>query len=213
MENLKYYTKKENLVNAITHGIGAALAVAALVILIVFSSIYGDAWYVVSFTIYGVSLVLLYTISTLYHSLTGYKAKKVFQIMDHSSIYILIAGTYTPILLTVLRSPKGWVIFGVIWGLTILGIAIQPFIINKHDIISTVIYIIMGWLIVTQLGSLVRAIPRISVIFLILGGVLYTLGAVLYLVKKIPYNHGIWHLFVLAGSIFHFFTILFLVIK
>ncbi|MDV3429006.1 MAG: hemolysin III family protein [Bacillota bacterium] len=212
MENIKFYTKKENLVNAITHGIGAALAVAALVILIVFSSIYGNAWYIVSFTIYGVSLVLLYTISTLYHSLTGYKAKKVFQIMDHSSIYILIAGTYTPILLTVLRSPKGWTIFGIIWGLTILGIAIQPFVINKHDIISTVIYIIMGWLIVTQLGSLITAMPRMSVIFLVLGGVLYTAGACLYLIKKIPYNHGIWHLFVLAGSIFHFFTILFLVV-
>ena len=212
MENIKFYTKKENLINAITHGIGAALALAALVLLIVFSSIYGNAWYIVSFTIYGVSLVLLYTISTLYHSVRGNKAKKVFQIMDHSSIYILIAGTYTPILLTVLRSPKGWAIFGVIWGLAILGVAIQPFIINKHDILSTGIYIIMGWLIITQVNQLVKVIPRISLIFLVLGGVLYTVGAGLYLIKKIPYNHGIWHLFVLAGSIFHFFTILFLVV-
>lgn len=213
MENLKFYTKKENLVNAITHGIGAALAVAALVILIIFSSIYGNVWYIVSFTIYGVSLVILYTISTLYHSVTGYKARKVFQIMDHSSIYILIAGTYTPILLTVLRSPKGWAIFGVIWGLTVLGISIQPFVINKHDIISTGIYIVMGWLIITQFSQLAKAIPHISLIFLVLGGVLYTAGAGLYLIKKIPYNHGIWHLFVLGGSILHFFTILFLVIK
>lgn len=212
MENMKFYTRKENLMNAITHGIGALLAVAALVILIVFASIYGDAWHIVSFTIYGVSLVLLFTVSTLYHSLTGYKAKKVFQIMDHSSIYILIAGTYTPILLTALRSSRGWVIFGIIWGMAIIGVSIQPFIINKHNILSTLIYIVMGWMIVTQFNQLIRVIPKISLIFLMVGGILYTLGAVLYLIKKIPYNHGIWHIFVLAGSIFHFFTILFLVV-
>jgi hemolysin III len=212
MENMKFYTKKENLINAITHGIGAVLALAALVLLIVFSSMYGDAWYIVSFTIYGVSLVLLFTVSTLYHSLTGLKARKVFQIMDHSSIYILIAGTYTPILLTSLRSPRGWVIFGIIWGMAIIGVSIQPFIINKHNILSTLIYIVMGWMIVTQFNQLIKVIPKISLIFLMLGGILYTLGAVLYLIKKIPYNHGIWHIFVLGGSIFHFFTILFLLV-
>lgn len=212
MEKTKFYTKKEDLVNAITHGIGALLSIAALVILIVFSSIYGNAWYIVSFTIYGVSLVLLYTISTLYHSLRGQKVKKVFQIMDHSSIYILIAGTYTPLLLTVLRSPSGWVIFGVIWGLAITGVAIQPFVINKNNLLSTIIYIIMGWLIMVEFNKLAIVVPKISLLFLVIGGILYTVGAGLYMIKKIPYNHGIWHLFVLAGSVCHFFTIIFLVL-
>ncbi|MDP4143768.1 MAG: hemolysin III family protein [Bacillota bacterium] len=208
MSEGKFYTKGEEIANAITHGIGEGLAITALVLLIVFAAKYGDAWYVVSYTIYGVCLMMLYLFSTLYHSIPNKKAKKVFRIFDHASIYLLIAGTYTPFALTVLRSHGGWIIFGVVWGATLVGIIQKIFWVGKHEKLSTMLYVIMGWIIVFDIKPLILAMPRAGVIFLIIGGVLYTLGSLLFLFDKIPFNHAIWHLFVLGGSVCHFFCIL-----
>ncbi|MFL0250365.1 hemolysin III family protein [Clostridium neuense] len=212
-DNNSFYTKGEEIANAITHGIGALLAVAALVLLIVFAAKYGDAWYVVSYTIYGVCLVLLYLFSTLYHSIWAKGAKKVFRIFDHASIYILIAGTYTPFALTVLRKHGGWIIFGVVWSATLVGIVIKVFFCGKFEKTSTLLYVIMGWMIVFYIKTLIAVVPINGIILLVAGGIIYTLGAGLFLFDKIPYNHAIWHLLVISGSACHFFCILLYLIK
>ncbi|WP_373897643.1 hemolysin III family protein [Haloimpatiens sp. FM7315] len=214
----KYYTKGEEIANAIIHGVGALGAIAALVILIVYSCIYGNAWHIVSFTIFGSNLILLYIFSTLYHSIQAKKAKKVMRVFDHSSIFLLIAGTYTPFTLTVLRGPLGWTIFGIEWGLAILGIVFKAIVLSKHEEledgklgkISTLIYIIMGWFIVISLKKLYVSISTISLVMLVAGGVTYTLGSYFYSKKNMPYAHSIWHVFVLTASVFHFFAVLFL---
>lgn len=203
-----FYTKGEEVANAVTHGIGALLSIAALVILIVFSAIQGTAWHVVSFTIFGVTLFILYLESTLYHSITNKRAKRLFRKFDHMSIFLLIAGTYTPFCLTVLRGPVGWTIFGIVWGSTILGIVLKAFYTGKKDTLSTSLYIVMGWLIVIAIKTLYIKMTFNGFLFLVLGGVLYTVGAFFYSKNKITFNHGIWHLFVLGGSAFHFFSVM-----
>lgn len=205
-----YTTKGEEITNAITHGIGVGLAIAALVILVVFASIYGNAWYIVSFSIYGATLVILYLSSTLYHSFPKGKVRDIFQIFDHSSIYLLIAGTYTPLTLIALRGPLGWTLFGIIWGLTIAGIIFKIFFIKKFRILSTILYVGMGWLAIFAIKPLYSALTTKSIVFLLIGGAVYTLGTIFYSNKKIVYNHAIWHLFVLGGSICHFFTVFYL---
>ncbi|MDF2881460.1 MAG: hlyIII [Clostridiaceae bacterium] len=212
MEDGNFYTKGEEIANAVTHGIGAALSIVALVLLIVFAVKYGDVWYVVSYSIYGASLVILYTESTLYHSLPGEKVKRLFRIFDHASIYLLIAGTYTPFALTILRGPLGWTIFGVVWGLTVIGITMKVFFTGKFEKLSTIIYIGMGWIIVIALKRIITFVPMTGVILLIIGGVLYTGGAFLFMRDDIPYNHAVWHLFVMGGSVCHFLCILLYVI-
>ncbi len=194
------------------------MSIAALVILIVASAKYGDAWYIVSFTIFGVSLIILYLFSTLYHSIQSPKAKKVLRVFDHSSIFILIAGTYTPYTLTVLRGPLGWTIFGIEWGLAIVGIVFKAIVLGKHSEledgklgkVSTIIYILMGWFVAFSFKKLYILMPRKSFTMLIAGGIIYTVGAFFYSKDNIPYSHPIWHLFVLGGSICHFFSVLFL---
>ncbi|OPJ62418.1 PAQR family membrane homeostasis protein TrhA [Clostridium oryzae] len=210
MDDKKFYTTGEEIANAITHGIGSLLAIAALVLLIVNAVQHGTAWHVVSYSIFGASLVILYTESTLYHSITNRKAKRVFRIFDHSSIYILIAGTYTPFTLTVLRGPLGWSIFGVIWTMAVIGIIIKCKWVGKYDKISTIVYVIMGWMIIISIKILWLHIPHISFYMLVIGGVAYTVGALLYSLNKIPYNHPVWHLFVIAGSVCHFFSVFFI---
>lgn len=210
MDDNLFYTKGEEIANAVTHGIGTLLAIAALVILVVKSSTYGNVWDVTGSAIFGSSMVILYLESTLYHSLQGKKVKKVFRIFDHSSIYLLIAGTYTPFILSLLRDPLGWTIFGIEWGLTILGIVMKVFTVGKYEKLSTLIYVTMGWLIVLHMKKLIVVMPGISLKLLIAGGISYTAGAVLFMKDNIPYNHPIWHLFVLAGSTCHFFSLLFL---
>jgi hemolysin III len=207
-EEINFYTRGEEIANAITHGIGTLLAIAALVLLIVFAAKYGDAWYVVSYTIYGSTLVLLYLESTLYHSLTNKKAKKVFRIFDHASIYLLIAGTYTPFTLTILRGALGWTIFGIIWGLAVLGIVMKAIWIGKYDKISTLIYIGMGWMIIIAIKRITAVMPTTGIVLLVVGGLLYTGGCFFYSRDSMPFNHAIWHLFVIAGSTCHFFCIL-----
>ncbi|CAM4352178.1 MAG: hemolysin III family protein [Paenibacillus macerans] len=208
MASTHTFDRREEIANAVTHGIGALLSVAALVLLIVFSSIKGTAWHVVSFTIYGASMLLLYLCSTLVHSFKEGKAKDLFEFLDHSSIYIFIAGTYTPFLLVVLRGPLGWSLFGTVWGIALLGVVFKAFFVKRFLFLSTVFYLIMGWLIVIAWGPLTAAVASQGIVLLVTGGVLYTLGTVFYVWRGFPYHHAIWHLFVLGGSVTHFFAIL-----
>ncbi|SKA78905.1 hemolysin III [Clostridium sp. USBA 49] len=204
----KFYSKGEEIANAITHGIGAMLAIAALVILIVYATIEGTVWHVVSFSIFGAALVILYLESTLYHSFTGEKIKKLFRKFDHMSIYLLIAGTYTPFCLTVLRGTLGWTILGIIWVSAAIGITLKAFYTGKKERLSTILYIIMGWMIIIAIKTLYIKMTFSGFLFLVIGGLLYTVGAFFYSKNKIFFNHSIWHLFVIGGSVFHFFSVM-----
>lgn len=204
--------KKQERFNSISHGIGAAAALAGLVVLVVAASRQGDPWKIVSFSIYGATLLLLYTSSTLYHSLRG-KAKNVFRKLDHHAIYLLIAGTYTPFTLVTLRGAWGWSLFGIIWGLAISGIVVDSLPQKGLRILPVVIYLLMGWLILMALKPLLRALPSMGFLWLLLEGVFYTGGVVFYaLDERVRHFHGIWHLFVLLGSISHYFTVLFYIV-
>jgi len=206
-------TKTEEVANAITHSIGVALSIAGLSILVVFASIKGDPWKIVSFSVYGTTLVVLYAASALYHSIKSISAKRFFQIVDHASIYLLIAGTYTPFVLVTMRGGWGWSIFGVIWGLAITGIVVKVTMGTGGDKISTIIYLAMGWLIIIAFHKIVNVLPLMGILCLIIGGLSYSLGTIFFLLDaKLPFNHSIWHLFVLGGSITHFFGILFYVL-
>ncbi|OCA83207.1 hemolysin D [Bacillus sp. FJAT-27225] len=206
--NTHIFTKGEEIANAIIHGIGFILSIAALAILIVFSAMEGTAWHVVSFTIFGTTMVILYTSSTLLHSFPPGKAKDVFEVLDHSSIYFFIAGTYTPFLFLAVKGALGWTLFGVVWGLAIAGTVFKSYFVKKYLIPSTVLYVIMGWLIVFAWEPLVENLTQEGLKFLIIGGVLYTVGAIFYVWRAFYYHHAIWHIFVLAGSIMHFFAVL-----
>ncbi len=196
----------EEILNAVTHGVGTAMAVVALVGMLV---LYYDegTWHVTSCIIYGISLILLYLASTLYHSFTNEKLKSIFKFIDHAAIYILIAGNYTPFTLIPLHGEVGWTIFGIVWSLAAAGIVFQIFCVKKFKILGTLCYLAMGWFAVVMIRPLLGLLPIEAIYWMIAGGVFYTVGAVFYLVKKIPYNHAIWHLFVLAGSIAHFVAI------
>lgn len=193
--------------NSISHLIGALAALAGMVALVVLASRQGDQWKIVSFSVYGTTLVALYTSSALYHSLRG-KVKSIFRKLDHHSIYLLIAGTYTPFTLVTLRGAWGWSIFGVVWGLAVLGIAIDSFPKRGRRIVPVIIYLVMGWLAVIAMGPLLKALPLAGIAGLLLGGLFYTVGILFYALDEVRHFHGIWHLFVLAGSISHYFTIL-----
>lgn len=203
---------KEEIANAITHGLGVLLSIPALVVLIIFAVKYGDIWHVVSFSIFGSTMFLLYLFSTLLHSITHPTAKKVFAILDHSAIYLLIAGTYTPFVLVTLRGWIGWTIFGIVWGLAIIGIVFKIFFVERFMILSTVCYCLMGWMIIVAIKPIYESIGFNDFMLLLTGGIFYTVGAVFYVWRKLPYNHAIWHLFVLAGSASMFFSILFYVV-
>jgi hemolysin III len=183
--------KKEEIANAITHGLGAALAIAALVLLVVFSVIKGNTWHVVSFSIFGASLVILYLASTLYHSFSNPRVKAFFKKLDHMSIFVLIAGTYTPFCIAVLQNWIGWTFFGIVWGCTILGIVIKAFHTGKKEVLSTILYVLMGWIIVFAIKPLYNAISFQAFLFLIIGGILYSVGTFFFINNKIKYNHSI----------------------
>ena len=200
---------REEIFNTVTHIVGAALALAGLVVLVVSASLHGDAWKIVSFSIYGATLLLLYSASALYHGTSG-RVKKFLRVVDHQAIYLLIAGTYTPFTLVTLRGAWGWTLFGIVWGLAVLGIILDAVHGKGSRIPQLVIYIVMGWLIVSALGPLIKALPTAGIVWLVLGGLLYTGGVVFYVEDhRFPYFHGIWHLFVLAGSLCHYFSVLF----
>lgn len=207
----KRYSIGEEIFNSVTHGIGAGLAIAALVLLIVKAITQSPAgetvYYVVSWSVFGSTLVILYLMSTLYHALTPPRAKSVFAIFDHVSIYLLIAGTYTPFCLASLGGTTGWTLFGIIWGLAIIGSTLYSIFGKKLRAVSAITYLLMGWLIVFAYKPMRDVLPSISLFFLIAGGLAYTLGVLFYAMKKHKWMHSIWHLFVLSGSIFHFFSV------
>lgn len=208
----KRYTLGEEIFNSVSHGTGALLSIGGTVVLVVFSAIYSDVLSVVSSAIYGASLIILYTMSTLYHAITNEKAKRFFRIMDHNTIFFLIAGTYTPITLGILRGTFGWILFGAVWLAAIIGITLNSIDLEKFSKPSIVCYIVMGWVIIFAIKPLMETTSTFFLTFLVLGGVFYTLGVIFYAIKKIKYFHSIWHLFTIAGSAFHFFAILFEII-
>ena len=198
----------EEIANAITHGVGACLAIAALAILVVFAAMKGTVWHVVSFSVFGATLVLLYFASTLYHSITHVRAKGVFHKFDHISIYLLIAGTYTPYCLTVLRGWVGWTVFGIVWGCAILGAVMKSISVGKQVKLSTILYILMGWVILIAVIPLYKAMAFSGFALLMGGGISYTAGTIFFIRDHVKYNHSVWHLFVIGGSVLHFFSVL-----
>ncbi|MBN1875696.1 MAG: hemolysin III family protein [Anaerolineae bacterium] len=203
------YSIGEEIMNSITHGIGAGLSVAGLTLLVVLAVLNGSVVQVVSFSIYGASLIILYLASTLYHSFQQPSVKRVFKIIDHAAIYLLIAGTYTPFLLLGVRGAWGWTMLILIWGLAILGVSFKALFIHRFQKLAVLAYVLMGWLSVLVIKSLLANIPIGGLIWLAAGGAAYTIGVIFYALKKVPYMHGIWHLFVLGGSICHYFAVLF----
>ena len=214
---LPVYTKGEEIFNMVSHIVGGAMGVAAIVLCSIFAAIRGNAYGVVSGVIFGVTMLILYTMSSIYHGLNPKtKAKRIFQIIDHCSIYILIAGTYTPIALCTLREQsvfEGWLIFGIIWGLAIIGITLNSIDLKKFKLFSMICYLVMGWCIITRISIVINALGMGAFMLLLSGGVAYTVGAVFYVVgKKRKWMHSIFHIFCVIGSVLHFLFILLYVI-
>ncbi|MBH9968712.1 hemolysin III family protein [Bacillus enclensis] len=203
-----YSNWKEELANAITHGIGFILSIPALVMLIIISIDRGTPWHIVSFSIFGASMILLYLFSTLLHSFKPSKAKNLFAVLDHSAIYILIAGTYTPFMLVSVRGALGWTLFGIVWGLAVAGVVFKCYFVDRYQVVSTLFYLVMGWLVIIAVKPLYFSLSGAGFSLLLAGGILYSIGAIFYVWNKLPYNHAIWHLFVLAGSGCMYFCIL-----
>ncbi|MEI6168805.1 MAG: hemolysin III family protein [bacterium] len=214
MENnhKKPYSLPEEIASSVMHGVGVVLALAALSLMVVFAALRGTAWHVVSCAVYGTTLVLMFMTSTLYHSFPWPRAKAIMKIIDHSAIYLLIAGTYTPFLLISLRGPWGWSLFGVVWGLALIGVVFKVFFAGRFKLLSTLVYIGMGWMAIIAIRPLYQNLPLGGLLWLVAGGLFYTGGTVFYLWHRIPFNHAIWHAFVLAGSLCHFFSVMLYVI-
>ena len=200
-------SSSERLFNTITHGIGSVLSIVALVLMLVYASYNSDAWSIVGVSIFGTTLILLYMSSTLYHAFSNGRVKQIFKTLDQSFIYLLIAGTYTPVLLITLRNTLGWTVFVLVWAMAIGGITHRIFFFDKLKKLSLVSYIVMGWLSLIVFKSLLNAAPVELVVWLLIGGAFYTGGLIFYSWEKLPFNHAIWHLFVLGGSFSHFMGI------
>lgn len=207
-DNFNFYTLGEEIANAITHGLGLLLAIAGTVVLIVMAAFTKDPYKIVSVSIYGFTLIMLYLGSTLYHSIPGRTAKKVFRIIDHSIIFLLIAGSYTPFTLIVLRQGIGWYIFGAIWLIAIIGIVFKAVCMDKLSKLSTWLYILMGWTIVIDVKNVILNLEVSTIVLLVAGGLSYTLGCIFFAKDNWKFNHAIWHLFVMAGSVFQYFAIM-----
>ncbi len=214
LELVHEYSIGHEIANAVTHGIGGALSVAGLTLLVTMAALFGDVWRIVSCAIYGSTLVILYIASTLYHAIHNEKAKFVFKNIDHASIFLLIAGTYTPFTLVSLRekSQSGWTLFIIIWVLALIGVIQKALFPRNMKNLGVIVYILMGWLCLFAIGDIRNAIGTHGLLWLFAGGLSYTLGVIFYAWDKLPFNHAIWHLFVLAGSLFHFFAIWFYVV-
>ena len=208
-KNERPFTLGEEVFHSITHGIGSGLSIAGLTLLVVYAVLNGDIYKIISFSIFGASLVILYISSTLYHGLQQPRAKKIFKIFDHSAIYLVIAGTYTPFLLVGLRGTAGWTLLLIVWAIALIGITFKVFFIERFQILSVISYLLMGWLCVFVFREMFASIPIGGIIWLAAGGLLYTIGVIFYALQKIPYMHAIWHFFVLGGSICHYFAVLF----
>jgi hemolysin III len=202
------YDLAEDIASSVTHGVGAALGAAALGVLVTLAVFRGDTWRVISFAVYGLSLFFLYLFSSFYHAVRNPRLKLFFRYLDHSAIYLLIAGTYTPFLLVKMRGPWGWSLFGVIWGLAILGIVFNFVLLGQSRVLSGLVYIGMGWLVVVAIKPLLNVLPPGGLAWLVAGGLSYSFGVFFYVARKLPFNHAIWHLFVLGGSTCHFVAIL-----
>lgn len=198
----------EEVANSISHGTGALLAAAGTCILIVYASMYSDTIGIVSSALYGASLILLYSVSSLYHAMTRYKAKKVFQILDHCSIFVLIWGTYIPVALSLVGGAKGWVIFGVQAACAVIGIVLNAIDLKRFHRFSLLLYVVMGWAIVLSINSVLSVVDKTGLALLIGGGVAYTAGIYFYVKNNRKYMHFVWHLFVIAGSVLHYFFVL-----
>jgi len=209
---IKYYSPAEENINIISHVIGLILSLVALVLLVLWAGLHGNIWHVVSFSIFGASLIILYSASVVYHSTKDPQLRTKFRIVDHASIYVLIAGTYTPFALVTLNGTVGWIIFGVIWVMAITGIILKLFFTGKYKVISTLMYVFMGWAIIFAIKPLIDNLAPEGLYWLIAGGLAYTTGALLYSIKKIKFNHAIFHVFVLIGSFSHFVAVFFYVL-
>jgi len=211
-KEIKYYSPTEEKINIISHAIGFVLGIVGLVLLVLRASQYGDAMHIVSVGIFGASLITLYAASTIYHSAKKPELREKLRVLDHTSIYVLIAGSYTPFSLVILYDTIGWVIFGFAWGLAFTGIILKLFFTGKYNLLSTILYVFMGWIIIFAIKPLIHNLPHEGLIWLLSGGISYTVGAILYSIKKIKFNHAIFHIFVLIGSFCHYVSVFFYVL-
>lgn len=212
MDELKHYSPLEEKTNIISHAIGLGLSVVALVLMVVRAGLYGNAWHIVGASIFGASLICLYAASTFYHAATDPVQRGRLRIIDHATIYILIAGTYTPFTLITLNGWIGWTIFGISWAMALSGVTLKLFFTGRFNVISTLMYVLMGWIIVFAIKPLINSLPSEGLIWLFAGGIAYTTGAVIYSIKKIKLNHALFHMFVLLGSFCHFVAVYFYVL-
>ena len=207
-----FFPPAEERINIITHGLGIPLSITALVFLIYHALVNGGRLHLISFIVFGVSLLLVYVASTFFHSTKNVTLRRRFNFFDHASIYVLIAGTYTPFALITLQGKTGWIIFGVVWGMALLGILFKIFYMGKYRLLSTLSYVVMGWVIIAAINPLINNLPERGLIWLLAGGIAYTIGAILYSQHRMKFNHAIFHVFVLVGSFCHFMAIYFYVI-
>ncbi|EGN75542.1 channel protein, hemolysin III family [Idiomarina sp. A28L] len=212
MSSAKHYSVGEEIAHAVSHGIGIVLGVVGLVVMLWLSFEYGDFWHVLSVSIYGTSIILLYSASTLYHAITNQSAKRFFQLMDHAAIFLLIAGTYTPFLLVNLRDSWGWPLFIVIWSIAIGGVFLETMKKKRIKWLSLSLYLGLGWLALVAMKPMLEHVNTIGLSLLLVGGLLYSFGVIFYVRKQMVYHHAIWHLFVLAASVAHFFAVIYGVI-
>ncbi len=212
-KNSVIYTMGEEIFNSVSHGVGVLLSIAALVLLAVKAVLCSDGFALAGALVFGISLILLYTMSMTYHIVTNRTAKKVLRIFDHCSIFILIAGTYTPYLLVTLRGRLGWTVFGIIWGVTLVGIVLNAINLDKFRVLSLICYVLMGWGIVLTIKPLSESLAAPGIALLVAGGIVYTVGVIFYVLKKYRYMHSVWHLFVLAGSVCHYLSVFLYVLK
>ncbi len=211
--SVKYYSVLEEKINIYTHALAFVLAIPALVLLIIKAVSFGNVWHVVSYSIYGSCMILLYLASTLYHSAKNINARRRLKVFDHAAIYLLIAGTYTPFTLVTLSGSIGWVLFGVSWGLALIGIILKLYFTGRFTLVSTGAYVVMGWLIVFAINPLKENLADGGLFWLIAGGISYTVGALLYAIHKLKFNHAIFHVFVVLGSVCHFISVYYYVLK
>jgi hemolysin III len=206
------YSQGEELANSITHGVGAVLAIVGLAVMTAFATLFGNAWHIVSCSVFGATLILLYTTSTLYHSIQLPQAKTVLRVLDHAAIFLLIAGTYTPFMLVNMRGPWGWSLFGIVWMIALLGVIFQAPLLRRWPVASVGIYVGMGLIMIIAIKPLLATLTQSGMLLLFAGGITYIAGLVFYGWQRLPYHHAVWHLFVLGGSACHFFAILLYVI-
>lgn len=208
------YTLGEEIAHSVIHGVGIVLSIGGLAVLVAFAALRGDAWHIAGCSIFGATLVLAYTASTIYHAIPGtfQRAKRVLRVLDHAAIYLLIAGTYTPFTLVNLRGPWGWTLFALVWGMAVAGIIYKATLIGRWRVLSVGFYVAMGWLVLIAARPLGQSVAFGGLVLLIAGGVVYTAGVAFYAWARLPYHHAIWHGFVLVGSTLHFFAVLLYVI-